>query len=61
MNPCWNVIAKVVHQRHVALAVQKKLQSDCVVWTLHILVLFHVHRQLQSVFDSYETTRDPEM
>ena len=42
----WYVFSKVLHQQHSALTVQKKLQSDCVVWTLHVFVLFHVHHQV---------------
>ena len=42
----WDAFAEVLHQRYVVLLVQKKLQSDRVVWTLHVFVLFHVNYQL---------------
>ena len=42
VHACRDIFAKVLHQRYVILTVQKKLQSHGVVWTLHVLVLFHV-------------------
>ena len=55
VHACGDVFAKVLHQRYVILTVQKKLQSDGVVWTPHVLVLFHVQHQLQAMLDSFTT------